>query len=101
MPWASASALRLPGSRAASAFKPPRARSTSSLMPPPISAGGSRPSTRLRRALGIFFAHDRGGAALVRRVGIGMDQTNADRINAGIAEETGGGAHALLVQRAQ
>ena len=49
----------------------------------------------------MFRAHDLGGAALVRRLGIRMDQTNADRVDAGLAEKARRGAHAVFVERAQ
>ena len=54
-----------------------------------------------KHRLGIFLGHDLGDAALVRRIGVGVDQTNADRAHALAAEERGGGARARLVERAQ
>ena len=50
---------------------------------------------------GIFLAHDRGGAALVRRVGVGVQETDADRGDALLAEEARRGADARLVERPQ
>ena len=54
-----------------------------------------------QRTVGILFAHDLGGAALVRGVGIRVDQANADRADAGIAKGSRGGAHRLLIERAE
>ena len=40
-------------------------------------------------------------AAFVRRIGVRMQEADAERRNAGVAEEARGGANAVLVERAQ
>ena len=50
---------------------------------------------------GYSSCDDLGDAALVRGIGIGMDQADADRAHPVAAEKLRGGAHAGLVERAQ
>ena len=51
---------------------------------------------------GIFLAHDLGDAALVRRIGVGVQEDKCrPRVMPACAEELRGGAHAFLVERPQ
>ena len=73
MPWASCSALMLPGSRVASAAMPARERATSSAMPPPISAGGMRPEHQIGVGDGRLVAAVR----VAHRPGLGARAASA------------------------
>ena len=49
----------------------------------------------------VFRGDDLGHAALVRRIGVGMQQTDTDRLDALLAKEPRRGARASFVERAQ
>ena len=74
MPWASCSALMLPGSRAASAAIPARARSTSSAMPPPIRRGGNAAEHQIGVGDGRLVAAVR----VAHRSGLGAGAARSD-----------------------
>ena len=45
------------------------------------------------------LAHDLGDAAFMRRVGVGMQQADRDRLDIAVGDALGGGANAFFVQR--